>query len=342
MRKTLTVAIITITLILVLLVVITHGVKGGPIFPRSELFIDVADAYSGEGNALGSILQHALHVQYKVYSEGSFELAREIAMESVPSTIFISVAKEAYYPAYLDNYAPDWAIAFASDELVLAYSNASLNNPTALAIVDALNQGFAENDTHLAYLAFMNLTSGRVLVGISNPLTDPAGYRAFLSLEIAGYLYAGNESMFLDRLIANSGNRSATNAAELIAPLEAGQLQFLFIYKSAAISHHLKYIELPPQLSLGDPRLSSFYSRFQYTTAGKTFVGEPIYLFISIPGNSNNSTLAQSAIELLLRNDSFLASYGLTPLKPALLFTWGQTPQFINELLNDGIVSLPS
>ncbi len=224
MRKTLT-AIIIATLIAVLVIVIMHDIKGGSTyqFPRNELFIDIADAYSGEGNALGAILQHALHVQYKVYSEGSFELAREIAMESVPSTIFISVAQEAYYPAYMDNYAPDWAIAFASDELVLAYSNASLNNPMALAIIDMLNQGFAENNTHLIYLAFMNLTSGRVLVGISNPLTDPAGYRAFLSLEIAGYLYAGNKSMFfLNRLLTNSGNRSATNAAELIARLRRG------------------------------------------------------------------------------------------------------------------------
>ncbi len=108
----------------------------------------------------------------------------------------------------------------------------------------------------------------------------------------------------------------------------------------------MKYIELPPpQLSLGDPpQLSSFYSKFHYTAAaGKTFTGEPIYLFISIPANSNNSTLAQLAVELLLRNDSFLANYGLTPLKPALLFTWGgQTPQFVNELLNDRVISLPS
>ncbi|MFP3210927.1 MAG: extracellular solute-binding protein, partial [Thermocladium sp.] len=334
--------LIMIIAISVLVISLNHKNGRGSVseFPRNVLFIDVADAYSGEANELGSLFQQRFGVPYKVYAEGSFALAREISMGSVPSTAFLSIAEAAYYPNYLGNYSPGWAIAFASDELVIAYSNASLSNPAASRIISELRMGFLSNDTALIRDAFMNLTSGSVLVGVSNPLTDPAGYRAFLSLEIAGYLYAGNSSLFLDRLMDNGGNRSATNAAELVAPLEAGQIQFLFIYRSAAISHGLSYIQLPPQLSLGNPSLNNFYSMFNYSIDGKTFRGGPIYLYVSIPGNTNNESLAQQFIVFLLNDSSLLSKYGLHPLKPALLFTWRSSiPQYVKELMEKGLVS---
>ncbi|MCD6301722.1 MAG: substrate-binding domain-containing protein, partial [Staphylothermus sp.] len=48
---------------------------------------------------------------------------------------------------------------------------------------------------------------------------------------------------------------------ELISLLEAGSIDYAFEYKSVALQHGLKYIELPPQINLGRPECDGFYSK---------------------------------------------------------------------------------
>ena len=70
---------------------------------------------------------------------------------------------------------------------------------------------------------------------------------------------------------------------------QAGQIQFLFIYKSAAVSDGLNFIALDCHVNLGSPSLGSFYSQFSYTdSAGKT-TGAPIILCITVPLSAVNT-----------------------------------------------------
>ncbi len=307
--------------------------------PSNVLFISIADAYKLEANSLGQAFQQATGTQYHVASGGSFAVARQIELGTLPTTVFMSVADSAYHPEYLGNYSPGWAIGLATDQLVIAYSNNSLSNPIAAKIVKLFQEAEQTNSSALFAYAFGNLTSGQVKVGISNPLTDPAGFRAWLSLEIAGYLYANNESYYMDRMLANRGNVTASNAAELVPALTSGNIQFLFIYKSVAIAQHLNYIQLPPQLNFGDPQYASFYRNFTFVAGGHTFKGGLIVLWISVPLNANNETLGLQFVNFTLNHLQILASYGLSPLQKPILEIWvpqSQLPPLIQQFIQSG------
>ena len=314
-----------------------------PTTSKGLLVISIADAYKGEADSLGMAFQNATGVPYTVYSGGSFAVAREIASGIDNTTVFLSIADSAYYPSYMGNDSPGWAIGLVTDQLVIAYSNQSLSNPEAATIIKLFKEAEATNSSKLFYYAFGNLTSGQVKVGISNPLTDPAGFRAWLALEIAGYLYADNESYFADRMLANQGNITASNAAELVPSLETGQIQFLFIYKSAALAKGLGYIPLPAQMNFGNVSYASFYSKFTYVAGGKTFRGGPIILWISVPKNTNNEALAFQFVNFTLNHLNILASYGLSPLSKPVLEVWvpqNQLPPFVQTLIKDNEVQV--
>ena len=170
-------------------------------------------------------------------------------------------------------------------------------------------------------------------MGIANPVDDPAGLRGWLALEIAGFLYAGqNESHCTQMAIENSANVSSTNAAELVAPLVAGSIQFLFIYKSAAIAKGLPFITLPAAVNQGNADMSSFYSQFSYTLPSGTVHGSPIYLFITILANSTVQRVAFDFLDFVVNNTQELAGFGMTPLSPSILFASAPLPQEVTAL----------
>ncbi len=303
-----------------------------------DLVVYTADAYVKET----AMLLQGFHKQTGVpvappRGGGSYADAREIG-GGAPADILISVALNAYDRNYLAERYSGWAIAFASDQMVIAYSNATLNNSRAADVVNALQTAASSNSSNLFQNAFSELTSGEVKIGISNPESDPAGLRAYLLLYIAGYLYAGNTTYFAQRANASGSIVSSPSAAELVSPLEFGSIQFLFIYKSAAISDHLKYIQLPAELSQGDPALASFYSMFTYSLPGGTVRGSPIFLYVSVMGNISLTGEAYSFLSYLLNNTGMLSSFGLLPLATPLLFA-NYTNSRIMALLGQGRIA---
>jgi molybdate/tungstate transport system substrate-binding protein len=188
---------------------------------------------------------------------------------------------------------------------------------------------------------FTALTSGTVKVGISNPTADPAGYRAWLVLEAAGYLYsAGNQQAYASPLLKSASNVTASSAANLVAPLQSGQIQFLFIYRSAAISDSLGYLLLNSHVNLGSASLNSFYSNFTYTAGGTKNVGAAIVLCITIPMSSVNTAEALQFVQYVVKNAASLSSYGLVIPTPLLLYNSVAAPQTlppsIQALLTQG------
>lgn len=300
------------------------------------LTIYVADAYTGEAQLLASAYHNATGMPTPlVTGGGSFTLAQEIGMGS-KADVFMPVALSATTPSYLHGYAPGWAIAFAADQMVLAYTNSSVDNPTARSVLG--NYTLAEQNPTQWYQVFYTLTSGGLKVGISNPNSDPAGFRAWIVLEAAGYLYAHNTTFFYQRMLETHSNYTASNAAELVAPLTAGQINFLFIYRSAAIAKGLEYLELPAQINLGDPNYSSFYAKFNYTLTSGVVKGSPIYLYITVPLTSTQPAQAYSFVSFVVEDSQLLERFGLTPLRPAYLYNSTAPPTQIAQLMSGGYV----
>jgi molybdate/tungstate transport system substrate-binding protein len=258
-----------------------------------------------------------------------------------PADIFISASLSATAPAHLGSLSSNWAIGFASDQMVLAYSNATLTDSAASTIIMQAQTALKSNATSDWNTLFTSLSSGTVKIGISSPVADPAGLRGWLVLEAAGYLYAGgNQQAYASPLLKSGDNVTAASAAALEAPLQSGQIQFLFIYRSAAIGASLGYLTLNSHVNLSTASLATFYSQFSYTdSAGKT-AGAPIILCITMPLSSVNIAEALEFVQYVVKNAASLSYYGLVIPTQLLLYNSVAAPQTlppaIQALLTQG------
>jgi molybdate/tungstate transport system substrate-binding protein len=322
-------------------VVVIVGAAGGVYYeyvvgakPSKPLLIYSADSYVGESALLGSGFANSTGTPYAApTSGGSFALAREIAAGS-PVDVFVSVSKAALTSQYLQSRAPGWAIAFAADQMVIAYSGAPQGE--AATVLSDFSRAGVSNSTADYNAAFSSLVSGDVKVGIANPSGDPAGLRGWLVLEMAGYLYGGGTNDYVNSIVSNHGNYTGVHASALIAPLQSGTIQFLFLYKSAAVSHGLNYISLPRQVNLGDPTLGSFYATFSYQLPTGPSSGSPILLFVTVPGNATQGANALSFVTYVVQHTSSLTTFGLTVYSPAQLYNSTAIPAQVAALLASG------
>ena len=82
-------------------------------------------------------------------------------------------------------------------------------------------------------------------------------------------------------------------------------LDYALEYKSVAIQHELKYIELPAEVSLSDPRLDELYQMihvhlFYESENQEEVVGQSIVYGVTIPKTSQNKELAIKFLNFLL------------------------------------------
>jgi len=309
--------------------------------PSTPLILYSADSFVVEATVLESAFTSSTGIMMAPpKSGGSLLLASEIAQGN-PVSVFISLSHSAVTASHLGNQSSGWAIAFASDQMVLAYSNATLQNAAANAIVAACSSAFAANATTPWNNCFTMLTSGSVKLGTGNPNADPSGYRGWIVLEAAGQAYANNSSFYENRLIFNNGNVTAASAADLIAPLQTGQIQFLWIYKSSAIAHKLNYLQLSGQVNLGDSKYSKFYSQFSYQLAKGAQTGGVIRLYITVPADSTDTTDSLQFVVFVVKNSpTLLSSYGLVPTTPAKLYNSTTVPPLLQQLVSQGYLQL--
>lgn len=334
-RKTLAVVVVAIVLAAALAALALTRTQ-----QKKPLALYVADAYTGEAQFLASAYHNATGQPAPlVTGGGSFALAQQIGMGS-KADVFMPVSIAAVQPSYLHSYSPGWALAIAADQMVLAYTEASTASAAAHALLAnyTLAQSNPQNNTYW-YWVFWTLSSGRLKIGISNPNADPAGYRGWIVLEAAGYLYAQNTSFFVARVLATHSNYTAQHAAELVAPLVGGQINFLFIYRSAAIAKHLEYLELPAQINLGDPKYAQLYAKFNYTVSTGLLKGAPIYLYITVPLTATQPAQAYGFVVFVVEHTDLLSRFGLTPLRPVYLYNSSAPPTQIAQLIGSGYVT---
>lgn len=316
-----------------------HYISGNS--SQSPLIVYSADAYVQETNYYLNGFHNSSGSQVvAAKGGGSYTDARQIG-QGDPANAFISVALESYNQSYLGSRYTGWTVAFASDQLVLAYSNATQTTEVD-NIVNQFSSALTGNSSSQFAGAYGNLTSGKVKVGISDPSSDPAGLRGWISLEIAGELYGGgNQSYFTSRLASSGGLTNSSSAAQLVSPLTTGQIQFLFIYKSAAISKGLPYVSLPSHVNFGDPALASYYSSFTYKTASGVSHGSIIMLYVS--ALANNGAMNSNALNFVgytLNHSSAMADFGLKPLQKPVLYNNTAPPAMIRGMVDSGKVSI--
>jgi len=200
--------------------------------------------------------------QYDVQREaaGSRACARKITDIGKPADVMASAAYKVIDNLLIPAYAK-FNVQFATNEMAIAYTEKS-------KYADEIN---ATNWTEIF------LREG-VKVGHSNPNLDPCGYRSILVTQLAEQYY--KQPGFYAKLMGygESYSNGEENKAKIIVRpketdllglLEAGAYDYLYIYKSVAEQHGLKYLSLPPEVSLKDKRFSDLYKKAQIRITGK-------------------------------------------------------------------------
>jgi molybdate/tungstate transport system substrate-binding protein len=218
----------------------------------------------------------------------SLELARRITeLHRIPDVI--ALADQEVFPELLMPGAMSWYAQFARNRMVIAYTNRSRH--AAEVTPASWRSVVLRND---------------VLLGRTDPALAPAGYRALIVYQLAERFYG--EPGLAARLEAKTPpGLLRGNAAELAALLSAGELDYIIDYESLARAQKFSFIQLPPDIDLGDPAHASAYASAAVRVAtGRDTVnrrGAPILYGISVPRAAPHAAAGARFVQFLLGSD---------------------------------------
>jgi molybdate/tungstate transport system substrate-binding protein len=115
------------------------------------------------------------------------------------------------------------------------------------------------------------LLSGKYRTGMSDPLSDPLGYRTLLTLKLAELHYG---CRFYDELVEKMLVFGLET--DLLANLRAGTVDVAFLYKNMASTHSLSFLPLPEQIDLSSPDYQDFYQRVEVRVGDRVYKGRAI------------------------------------------------------------------
>ena len=231
-----------------------------------------------------------LHPNVEILCEaaGSVECARKITELNKPCDLLLSADYKVIDKLLIPDFA-EWNIPFATNEMVIAYHPKSRKANE----IDSLNW------TRI-------LMSEDVAYGRSDPDADPCGYRTLLTLQLAENYY--RIKGLYEKIKMKDNQYIRPKEVDLLATLESGDIDFLFIYRSVAIQHGLKYIALPAQINLGNKEFANNYAKATVVVKGKkpgetiTQTGETMVYGFTVPKNAPNKIVAEVFAKYLLEN----------------------------------------
>ncbi len=246
---------------------------------------------------------------------GSKAGARRISDLNMPCDVFISADYKVIDNFLIPEHA-SWNISFAGNEMAIVYNSSSRY------------AGEINLDNWLEILQRDDVVYGR-----SDPDSDPCGIRSVFLVQLAGILYDDPE--IPDKILSRHRNMIRPKETDLLALLETGALDYIFLYRSVAEQHGLEFIVLPDELNLRDPGLNDWYARARLevrgTIPGETMIekAEAMVYGITIPCNTDNPDLANDFVGYFLSESGGLAIMernGQHSLIPSISETWEQIP----------------
>ena len=269
-------------------------------------------------------------VDVQLFSGGSGAIVDKVNLQNQKADVLAS-ADYSLIPKYLVPNNATFYADFAKNAMVLCYTNKS-------RYANEIN----EDNWYIV------LSRSNVKYAISDPRSDPAGYRSLMTIGLAEKAY--NFPFIFDKIVAPYSKITKTvengvwtidatnpspDAAKLtitatgpdIAPLlNDGKVDYAFEYSSVAIQSGLKYVTLPSTIDLSDPTKISLYKTMQVKrpsgSTTVTEVGMPIVYGVTVPTRAKTPDMGIEFIKLLLGSDgpAVLNADGQTPIVPAEAF----------------------
>ena len=260
----------------------------------------------------------------RVLSEaaGSLQCARKITELHKPCDIMLSADYSIIDNLLIPSYA-SWNIRFATNEIVIAYRPES-----------AYSSIFREDNWPDILL------KDDVIIGRADPDADPCGYRTVFAARLAE-VYYGRPGL-ADSLLNKNVDYIRPKEVDLVALTETGVIDYMFQYKSVAIQHGFKYLELPDGINLSSPQMKDQYSSVSYMIPGKTpgerseIRGDYISYSGTITDGSQQKALAVKFFSFLLSEEGmkiFIES-GQEPLIPVVTGNTAAVPAALQSFIN--------
>lgn len=253
---------------------------------------------------------------------GSRKCARKIADLHKKCDVFASADYSVINNLLIPEYA-NWNVKFVSNEMSIVYTEES-------KYANKINR---ENWHKI-------LTRPDVVVGHSDPNQDPCGYRAILVMKLAAKYY---EKPNLVENIQDKKDRKLIvrpKETDLISLLQTGNIDYIFLYRSVAEQHDLKFVKLPDKLNLSSEKYKSYYNKAEVKLSGKkpgSYIikkGSPLLYGLTIPKNAPNYDNALLFLKFLLDKGKglrILNKNGNSPVVPAYSKTYEKIPQQLKK-----------
>jgi molybdate/tungstate transport system substrate-binding protein len=248
-------------------------------------------------------------------SAGSLETARKLTeLHKVPDVI--ALADYEVFPQLLMPDQVNWYARFARNRMVLAYTTRS------------------KYATEISGDNWWQIVQRPgVEVGRADPNLDPNGYRTLLTWQLAERHY--KQPGLVRQLTRHLPVRNIRpKEADLVALLQAGELDYVWSYESIARAANLPFVRLPDEIDLGTANDSALYAVASVKVRGRTaadsleFHGEPIVYAFSIPLHAPHPEHALRFAAYLVSVDGrrVLRAAGLDAIDPPRIVGEGAPP----------------
>jgi molybdate/tungstate transport system substrate-binding protein len=226
------------------------------------------------------------YIQVLTEAAGSLESARKITELKRECDVIASADYSVIDQLLIPEFA-SWNIKFASNEMAIVFTDKSRRS-----------QEINKDNWYTIML------DGNVQIGRADPNSDPCGYRSVLVAKLAEKYYQQKD--LSNKLLQKNTNNIRPKETDLLALLETGNVDYIFLYRSVAEQHHLKYILLPDEVNLKQTEMAEIYGSVSVEINGKkpgekmTQKGEPMVYGVTIPKNAPNKVAAMAFVQFLL------------------------------------------
>ena len=257
-------------------------------------------------------------------SAGSRTCARKISELKRDCDVMASADYKVIDNLLVPEHA-DWNIKFATNEMTIVFHEGSRKS-----------QEINSSNWH-EILLDKNVAFGR-----SEPNADPCGYRAVLTMQLVEKHY--KQDGMAAKLMAKDVRFVRPKETDLLALLEAKEIDYIFLYRSVAQQHGLKFIILPDEVNLKKAELADWYKTATTKLTGKkpgefiTIKGAPMVYGITIPKNAPNPELASKFVKFLLTEDKGMAvmkKEGQPSAIPSPTATYNKIPVELKEFAKE-------
>lgn len=260
-------------------------------------------------------------VKFLTEAAGSVECARKITDLKKNCDIMISADTWVIEKNLMPDYC-QWYIPFAGNEMALVYNDKSRKS-------DQISE---DNWQQI-------IGDSEVRIGRSDPNSDPCGYRTLLCLQLAEKFY--KIPGFYQHIQNKSFENIRPKETDLLALLECQAVDYIFLYKSVAIQHQLKYISLNDSINLRDSKLSSWYQQVSIEVNGKkkqekqVKKGDAMVYGVCVLKNAvEDPTVSDFLSFFLTKGVEIFIQDGQTPVIPQEVPFYNQVPELYRKFVS--------